>query len=78
LGLVDIIAPIIDATLKIMRIKIGIMIAGLAVAGLARSGMKLAMAREIIMALTESRMFALASAISLNFRWLRMVTLKRV
>jgi len=51
-----------------MRIKIGIIIAGLEVSGVARSGMKLAIAREIIMALTESRMFALASAMSLNFR----------
>jgi len=61
-------APMMDATLKIINIKIGIITAGLAVVGVPRSGMKLAMASEMIMALTESRMFALASAISLNFR----------
>jgi hypothetical protein len=64
-----------EATLKITKIRVGINKCLLETES--SLGMILANAREIMIAFTESRIFAFVSAISLNFMWFLRVTLKR-
>src|SRR5690606_11376177 len=75
-GRVDIMERIIEATLNTIRINVGIRRC-LCVAA-SSCGIRFARASDIIMAFTERRMFALVSAMSLNFIWFLKVTLKRV